>query len=153
MSLRGGSSTDAVPSDHGFLKSSRTWSSSTIVRRSLAGGGRRMYLHSARRPCLSLAATLGIANTLLTSVLDRVRELGLLSALGLTHVRTAGPGTGRERVGVMLAHGARHRFHDFGRRRGGGSVVEIDGHGERMAYIGRACRLAITWACSSFVMP
>jgi hypothetical protein len=53
----------------------------------------------------------------------------------------------------MLAHGVRHRFHDFGRRRGGGSVVETDGHGERMPYIGRACRLAITWACSSSVMP
>jgi ABC-type lipoprotein release transport system permease subunit len=32
----------------------------------------------------------GIANTLLTSVLERVRDLGLLSALGLTPARTAG---------------------------------------------------------------
>ena len=58
----GDSSTDVVPSDHGFLKSSLTCSSSTILRRSLPKGGRKMYLHKASRPCSSLAPTLVAAH-------------------------------------------------------------------------------------------
>ena len=42
----------------GFLNSSLTTLSSRILRRSLARGGRRMYLHKASRPCSSLAASL-----------------------------------------------------------------------------------------------
>src|ERR1039457_1847087 len=53
-----GRSTQAVPSDQGFLKSSLTVSSSRILRRSLARGGRKMYLQRVSRPCMSLAATL-----------------------------------------------------------------------------------------------
>lgn len=51
----GSRSTDAVSSDHGFLSSLLTLPSSRILRRSLASGGRRMYLHKDRRPCWSLA--------------------------------------------------------------------------------------------------
>src|SRR6266542_3838693 len=43
MRASGSRSTDAVPSDHGFLSSSLTMSSSSIFSRSLASGGRRMY--------------------------------------------------------------------------------------------------------------
>ena len=57
MRASGSSSIDEVPSDHGRLNSSLTAPSSRICRRSLASGGRRMYLHKATRPCLSLAAT------------------------------------------------------------------------------------------------
>jgi hypothetical protein len=39
MKASGSRSTDAVPSDHGFLKSSLTFPSSRILRRSLARGG------------------------------------------------------------------------------------------------------------------
>ena len=58
MRARGASSTDEVPSDHGFLNSSFTVPSSRILSLSLARGGRSMYLHKVSRPCLSLAATL-----------------------------------------------------------------------------------------------
>src|SRR5450631_940631 len=64
MRASGGISTDDVPSDHGFLNSSLTTFPSKILRRSLASGGRRMYLHKASRPCPSLAATLGAAGRL-----------------------------------------------------------------------------------------
>jgi hypothetical protein len=63
MSASGGISTDDVPSDHGFLNSSLTTLSSKILSRSLAKGGRRMYLHKASRLCSSLAATLVAAAT------------------------------------------------------------------------------------------
>ena len=45
------------PLDQGFLKLSLMWSSSIMVSRSLASGGRRMYLHRASRACWSLATT------------------------------------------------------------------------------------------------
>jgi hypothetical protein len=58
MRADGASSTEVVPSDHGFLNSSLTTLSSKILSRSLASGGRKMYLHRFSRPFSSLAATL-----------------------------------------------------------------------------------------------
>ena len=57
MRARGSSSIDDVPSDQGRLNSSLTFPSSRIFSRSLAKGGRKMYLHKVSRPFLSLAAT------------------------------------------------------------------------------------------------
>ena len=51
-------SIDVVPSDQGFLNSSRTAPSGKMCSRSLASGGRKMYLAKVSRPFLSLAATL-----------------------------------------------------------------------------------------------
>ena len=48
MKASGSRSTDAVPSDHGFLKSSLTFPSSRILRRSLARGRRTGAAASAR---------------------------------------------------------------------------------------------------------
>jgi hypothetical protein len=58
MRASGARSTDDVPSDQGRLNSNLTFPSSRIFRRSLARGGRKMYLHRFSRPFLSLAATL-----------------------------------------------------------------------------------------------
>jgi hypothetical protein len=48
-----------VPSLNGFLSAMRTSPSGTGSRRSVASGGRRMYLSSASRPCSSAAARRG----------------------------------------------------------------------------------------------
>ena len=50
MRASGARSTEEVPSDHGRLNSSLTSPSSRIFRRSLAQGGRKMYLHRFSRP-------------------------------------------------------------------------------------------------------
>ena len=55
---RGARSSDEVPSDQGRLNSNLTFPSSRIFSRSLASGGRKMYLAKVSRPFLSLAATL-----------------------------------------------------------------------------------------------